>query len=232
MKKKNLMFGYDLQLFAENDDNADDNNNQDDSDQNGDTGENTDNDSDNDDKKEKTFSQSQVNKMMAREKKQGRNSILNELGINPKDEKAIEKVKNLIKSQKTDEEIASEEKARQNQVLNEAEERATIAEAKVEAMMAGVKPQYVDDAIALVMAKITDDTDFKSILAEFKTKYPIWFDVSEDGKNDNKNKAGQRGTGASMQSKNNKDSEEKSLGARLAAQRRTNNKKSSFWNNH
>lgn len=99
-------------------------------------------------------------------------------------------------------------------------------------MMAGVKPQYVDDAIALVMAKITDDTDFKSILAEFKTKYPIWFDVSEDGKNDNKNKAGQRGTGASMQSKNNKDGEEKSLGARLAAQRRTNNKKSSFWNNH
>ena len=51
---------------------------------------------------EKTFSQDQVSKMMAKEKNQGRNAVYNELGINPKDEKQIEAIKTFIESQKTD----------------------------------------------------------------------------------------------------------------------------------
>ena len=55
-------------------------------------------------KKEKTFTQEQINAMMTREKNQGRNAILKELGIDPKDTKMVAMVKALIDSQKSDEE--------------------------------------------------------------------------------------------------------------------------------
>lgn len=182
----------------------------------------------------KTFTQEQVNRMMTREKNQGRNAALKELGIDPKDKKSIAMVKALIDSQKTDEQRAAEKESENQTKMNEAEQRAQIAEAKAEAMMLGVKTQYVDDAVTLALAKMTEDSDLKTIIGELKTKYPIWFGESEEDekeKNDKNNKAGQKGTGSSIKNteKGKKKNEEKGLGARLAAQRKTGNKKSSYW---
>lgn len=177
----------------------------------------------------KTFTQDQVNRMMTREKNQGRNAVYKELGINPKDSKAIAMIKALLDSQKTDEEKAAEEKAENQSKMNEAEQRAQFAEAKAEAMMLGVKTQYVEDVVTLALAKMTEDSDIKTIIGEFKTKYPIWFGESENNDN-NKSKTGQKGTGSTIKSsKENKGQETKSFGARLAAQRRSSSKKSSYW---
>lgn len=189
-------------------------------------------------KTEKTFSQAQVNKMMTREKNQGRNSAYKELGIDPKDSKAIAMVKALIESQKTDEQKAAEKDAEAQNKTREAEQRAQIAEAKAEAMMLGVKSQYVDDVVTLALAKMTEDSDLKTIIGEFKTKYPVWFGESDDKDDkDNKDKGakdkktGQKGTGSTVKSSDKeKDKESKGLGARLAAQRKTG-KKSSYWGN-
>ena len=43
--------------------------------------------------------------------------------------------------------------------------------------------------LTLALAKMTEDSDLKTIIGEFKTKYPVWFGESEedDDKND-KNK--------------------------------------------
>lgn len=185
----------------------------------------------------KTFTQEQVNRMMTREKNQGRNAALKELGIDPKDSKAIAMVKALIDSQKTDEQKAAEKDAENQTKVNEAEKRAQVAEAKAEAMMLGIKTQYVDDVVALALSKMTEDSDLKTIIGEFKDKYPIWFGESneddKDGKNKGKGKTGQKGTGSSVKtSKEDKGKEEKSLGARLAAQRRGTGKKSSYWGNN
>ena len=189
----------------------------------------------------KTFTQEQVNKMMTREKNQGRSAALKELGIDPKDSKMVAMVKALIESQKTDEQKAAEKDAENQTKVNEAERRAQVAEAKAEAMMMGVKTQYVDDVVALVLAKMTEDSDLKTIIGEFKTKYPVWFgeseDDDEDGKdkgNKGKGKTGKKGTGSSVKtSKEDKGKgEEKGLGARLAAQRRGAGKKSSYWGNN
>lgn len=186
----------------------------------------------------KTFTQEQVNKMMTREKNQGRNAALKELGIDPKDSKMVAMVKALIESQKTDEQKAAEKDAEVQNKMNEAEQRAQVAEAKAEAMMLGVKPQYVDDVVTLALAKMTEDSDLKTIIGEFKTKYPVWFGESEDddkgGKDKGKGKTGQKGTGSSVKtSKEDKGKgEEKGLGARLAAQRRGTGKKSSYWGNN
>lgn len=186
----------------------------------------------------KTFTQEQVNKMMTREKNQGRNAALKELGIDPKDSKMVAMVKALIESQKTDEQKAAEKDAEAQNKMNEAEQRAQVAEAKAEAMMLGVKTQYVDDVVTLALAKMTEDSDLKTIIGEFKTKYPVWFGESEDddkgGKDKGKGKTGQKGTGSSVKtSKEDKGKgEEKGLGARLAAQRRGAGKKSSYWGNN
>ena len=146
-------------------------------------------------------------------------------------------VKALIESQKTDEQKAAEKDAEAQNKMNEAEQRAQVAEAKAEAMMLGVKTQYVDDVVTLALAKMTEDSDLKTIIGEFKTKYPVWFGESEDDekgeKDKGKGKTGQKGTGSSIKaSKEDKSKEGKSLCARLAAQRRGTSKKFSYWGNN
>lgn len=185
---------------------------------------------------DKTFTQDQVTRMMTREKNQGRNAALKELGIDPKDTKAMAMVKSFMDSQKTDEQKAVEKEVENQNKMNEAEQRAQVAEAKAEAMMLGVKTQYVDDVVTLALAKMTEDSDLKTIIGEFKTKYPVWFGESEEDDKDKdkgKGKTGQRGTGSSVKNSNKeKKGEEKGLGARLAAQRKTSGKKSSYWGNN
>lgn len=186
---------------------------------------------------EKSFTQSQVTRMMTREKNQGRNAAFKELGIDPKDSKMVNMVKAMIESQKTDEQKAAEQKSAEQAALEEANHKAAVAEAKAEAMMLGIKKNFVDDAVTLAMSKMTDDSDLKTIIGELKTKYPIWFedggDDNDDGKGQNKDKTGQRGTGSSVKSveKDKKGGEDnKGLGARLAAQRNKGaGKKSSYW---
>ncbi len=182
--------------------------------------------------KEKTFTQAQVTRMMSKEKKQGKNSVYKELGIDPKDTKMIAMFKAFVNSQKSDEDIAAENKAENDAKLAEAERKALTAELKAEAMMMGVKTQYVEDIVTLAMSKMTDeDADAKVIMGEFKKKYPVWFGEGSD--EDDSESTGKKGTGSSISNKdkNNKGEKNKSLGARLAAQRKQQNdsNKSSFW---
>ena len=176
---------------------------------------------------EKSFTQSQVSSMMAKEKRQGRESVYKELGIDVNDSKMVELIKNFIGSQKTSEQVQQEEAAAAAAKIAEAEHKAYIAEVKVEAMKLGVSPEYVDDAVTLSLAKKTDDSDIKSIVAELKSKYPMWFTTT----NEKGGPAGQKGTGASVNSAEPKpNGEKKGLGARLAAQRNSGGEtKKSFW---
>lgn len=185
----------------------------------------------------KTFTQDQVTKMMTREKNQGRNAVYKELGIDPKDTKTVNMFKAFIESQKTEEQKAAEKETENQNKVNEAEQRALVAEAKAEAMMLGVKTQYVEDVVTLALAKMTEDSDIKTIIGEFKTKYPVWFGESSEeddkAKDKGKGKTGQKGTGSSVKNSNKeKGNEEKGLGARLAAQRKSSGKKSSYWGNN
>lgn len=188
-------------------------------------------------KTEKTFTQAEVNRMMAREKHQGVNSVYNELGIKPGDKKTLSDIKEYLASQKSEEQKALEAEAAQASEIAKANERAAIAEAKAEAMMIGVQTQFVEDATTLALAKVAaeDGTNIKTALGELKTKYPIWFgaakeeDSEEDKKDTGKSKVGQKGTGSSVKaSEKDKGGEAKSLGARLAAKKH-GTAKSTYW---
>ena len=192
-----------------------------------------DNSGNNDSKGEKTFTQDDVNRMMTREKKQGANSVYNELGIKPGDKKSIEAVKKFLESQKTDAQKEAESIAANNAALEEANRKLALAEAKAEAMQLGVQAQFVDDAVTLALGKVANEegTDIKTALGELKTKYPVWFEngSGDDGK-DSKAKIGQKGTGSSVKSgSKDKGDESKNLGARLAASRKSNAGKKSYW---
>lgn len=182
-----------------------------------------------DGKKDKTFTQSQVNRMMSTEKKQGRNAVFAELGLDPNDKKSIELVKQLLESQKSSEQKTAEEKIANEARVKEAERKAFLAEAKVEAIKLGVQAKYVDDVITLAEAKVDESTQIKDVIAEFKTKYPVWFEAEEDTKGN----VGKKGTGSSVKANSGKKSgeEEKSLGARLAASRKPQSSKKSYWGN-
>lgn len=188
------------------------------------------------------FSQEEVTRMTTREKQQGRNSVFNELGIKPGDQKQIDAIKAFIKSQKSDEQLALEKDQESQSKIAEANQRALVAEAKAEAMMLGVKAQFVEDAVTLVLSKIDvndEKADMKSALGELKTKYPVWFEEGDDDENDDGKgnggaagkKTGQKGTGTTVKADKNKDKggTEKSLGQRLAAQRKNSTPKKSFW---
>lgn len=188
-------------------------------------------------KKERSFSQEQVNRMMTREKNQGRAAAFKELGIDPKDTKMVKMFQAFIESQKTDEQKAAEKDIEVQAKQAEAERRAMVAEAKAEAMMLGIKSQYVDDAVNLALSKMSNDNnDIKTILNELKEKYNVWTDdASEEDKSVKGKKTGmtgQKGTGASVKEstkKGGKDKETSGMGARLAAQRKTTGNKNSYW---
>ena len=197
------------------------------SDNNQSTNNNTEN---NNGKGEKTFTQDDVNRMMTREKKQGANSVYNELGIKPGDKKSIDAIKKFLESQKTDAQKEAEKINAENSALAEANHKLALAEAKAEAMQLGVQAQFVDDAVILALGKVEneDGTDIKTALGELKTKYPVWFE-NPHGK-DEKSSTGQRGTGSSVKSsQKDKGNDNKNLGARLAANRKSSTSKKSYW---
>lgn len=181
---------------------------------------------------EKTFTQADVTRMMTREKRQGRNSVFNELGIDPSDAKSIAMVKALMESQRQSAQPAQPVSDSVNEQLAEAERRARMAEAKAEAMMLGVKPQFVEDVVTLATVRLAEqgeNAEFKDVIGELKSRYPLWFGEDED----DKSATGKRGTGSSVNpdsgSKGSKENE--GIGKRLAAQRKPHRKQGSYWGN-
>lgn len=188
--------------------------------------ENNQDDSDDSEKGEKTFTQSEVNKMMSREKKQGRSALLKELGF-----KNVDDAKSFYNKYKPQEDASKTDEQKQNEVNSqntELQNKLATAQAQVAAMKFGAKSEYVDDVITLALAKLDDENDdLNEIFGEIKTKHSYMF-ISKD--EDEKGNAGKKGTGGSPSGKNSSGSDkEKSIGARLAAAKKNNTIKSHYF---
>lgn len=175
---------------------------------------------------DKLFTQSQVNTMMANEKRQGKSSVFKELGIDSKDEKMIAMVKSFAESYSKG--IDPGEKLQKEEALRlEAEARAQKAETKLEAISLGAKSDFIDDIITIASSKLNDSNDLKTVLSDMKTKYPFWFN---DAQGSDSNTTGNSGTGSSVSSSSNVGKNLQAIGSRLAAQRKEENKISgNFW---
>lgn len=199
---------------------------------------------------EKTFTQTQVNRISAAEKKQGREAAFREMGIDPNDTATINMFKAFLAAQKTPEQQHQEQMNAQQIKNAELEHKAMVTEAKAEALMLGADPQFIDDIVTLAVSKVTDSNDMKSVLSEMKTKYTVWFGGQQNGaqgqnnqgnqnqqqnrQNNQQNQTGQNGTGSAITNQSgsgNGGKSNDSLGAQLAAHRKSfgGQKKTSYW---
>ena len=156
---------------------------------------------------EKTFTQAELTATAAKEKSQGKNSVLKIFGC--KDE-AEAKAQAAAFKKWQDDQKTLEQKAHDAQAANAAvEARAQAAENKLICITAGVTSESLDDALAIAVLKVSDDKDLAAVLAEMKTqpKYKGFF--AEIG----------GGTGNSVDHKKQGAGGTDNIGARLAKAR-------------
>lgn len=155
MKNEKNVLPLILQLFAEdnnNGDNGSENNNQ--------------------ESGEKTFTQSQVSSMMAKEKSEGKRSILKTLGFNCEEDAmtAMKELKEFKDNQKTKEELLNDNIKNANSDKDKAIARAEYAEQKLSCLSAGVNSDSLDDVLAIAKLKVSDDKNLDKVLEEMKSE--------------------------------------------------------------
>jgi hypothetical protein len=175
---------------------------------------------------EKTFTQTEVSRFLTKEKNQGRAAAYRDLGIDPKDSAAIQKIKDWIAEQKPESQKLAEKQIEENNQLKDAEHRAFLAEIKAEILTAGIQPGYIDDATALIAVKQNDaEFDLQKTIETIKTKYPVWFTASKT----EEKPEGHKGTGHPINPGRSDSGKPQGIGERLAAQRKEGAVKSVFW---
>jgi len=174
---------------------------------------------------EKIFSQEEVSKMMSREKKDGRNALLKDFGVDPSDAAAIDEIKKFVQSKKPEVQIEAEKQLEAQRKVQEAETKAFHAEVKAEILQAGINREYLDDALALITAKCTDSDDLMETVEAVKAKYPVWF-ADEQSK---VSYLGSKGTGSPIQPGGSSSSKQDDLGKRLAERCKQSSVQSTHW---
>ena len=166
---------------------------------------------------EKTYTQAQVNVMLANEKRQGKQAILRALGIKDVNEgKSKMQQQQQTNQQQLDEENQAAQllsNAREAQI--NAEARAQAAERKLSVLKAGVRPEFVDDVVYIATGKATDAEDFEEVVTAMKETHSFYF-MQDNNSNQNNN-----GTGGNTNFKKQQQQQEQAgaLGKRLAEQR-------------
>ena len=185
-------------------------------------------DQNHDESGEKTFTQTEVSGMMAKEKNEGKRSVLKNLGFKSEQEamEAIKKYNEFVESQQSEAEKSKAAADKAESEKNEALQRAKNAEDKLACYNSGVNAEYIDDVYAIASSKVTDDKDLQTVLKEMKEdeKYKSFFTVEKDSS------SGFKGTGSNAGHGNNHSGEEKGYGAKLAKRNMPSSNKSSYFN--
>lgn len=170
---------------------------------------------------EKTFTQEELNSILASEKRKNISNVYKDLGFEkPEDAKAfIEKYKDAEEKKKDDLTKAQDRVAELEKEKATEAKKAREAEYKFKAIEEGCDAKNAKDVVALAVSKMTDDKDFDTALKEVKESYPIMFEFSNNNNNNS-------GTGASANNPRRKSAgkELEGIGKRLAEQRKNNAK--------
>lgn len=136
----------------------------------------------NNSKPEKTFTQDDVNNLIAREVKKAQEKLLKQLGVedfnSAKD--GLAKFKEWQESQKTEAQKQAERlqelETNYNTVLQEKENLA----AQLSAVKAGVNAEYVSDVIVLAQKYLDEDTTIDDAIVKVLDKYPHFKGVNQE----------------------------------------------------
>lgn len=177
-------------------------------------------------KNQKTFTQEDLNRIAAQEKRQGASSILKALGFES-EEKAKEYLEAKRKEddeKKDDLQKAKDAEAAANTAKAAAEAKAALLEKRFKVVSMGVSADKADDIVTLATAKAVNGKTFEDAVEDLKKAYPELF----KGKQEERGGTGSGGN--PPRGKNTGDDD--SIGKRLAEQRKTSksqNKKNSYF---
>ena len=173
----------------------------------------------------KTYTQDQVNAMMSNEKRTARQALFKELGLEY-DEKSyktsLENAKKTLDAGKSQAQLDAEARKRAETDLTEAQKQNQALQAKVAALSAGVKPEFLDDIISLALPKVDDKNNLEAVLKTLQEKYPGSFMGSTDSSN--------KGTGNPTNPARKSTEGQDTLGKRLASSVKRAPAKSSYFN--
>ena len=174
----------------------------------------------------KTYSQDDINRMLANEKRTARQALFRELGLEYDDKSyktSLENAKKTLDAGKTQAQLDAEARKQAESGLAEEQKKTAALEAKFAALSAGVKPEFLDDIISLALPKVDDKTDLEAVLKTLKEKYPGSF-------TDDKGSSG-NGTGNPTNPARKSNNDQDTLGKRLASGIRRPPEKSNFFKN-
>lgn len=163
----------------------------------------------------KTFTQDEVNSLLASTKKEAKKNVLSSLGFKSEAEakNSISMLNKLLDDESADNSEDNKE--------SENEKRALAAESKLTCLLAGVDKDSIDDVIAIANKKVTQEKDLSKVLEEMKEekRYSSFF--CEDNK----------GTGSDPGHSGNTDDNSDSYGKRIASMNKSSssNGKSNFF---
>lgn len=130
-------------------------------------------------KETKTFTQEEVNRLLAKEKESGRRSVLKEI-LGTEDVKTAKdgwnKYQQHLESQKTEQQKKDEALAKEQKARADAEARERAANNKLALMAAGAKKEAMDDLLVLANAKVNETTTIDIVIADLKKVHGSMFD--------------------------------------------------------
>lgn len=166
----------------------------------------------------KTFTQEELNNILASEKRKNINSVYKDLGFESSEEaKAYLEKHRKEDDDKKDELTKSQERLAELEKEKAAEaKRATEAEYRFKAIESGCDAKNAADVVVLATAKVSEDKDFETALKEIKETYPSLFSSSEGNSGTGSNGSNPRGR--------RNGSDISGIGKRLAEQRKNSAK--------
>ena len=136
----------------------------------------------------KTFTQEEVNGLVAKEAKKAQEKIFKSLGFEDvkSAKEGFEQLREWKDSQKTEAEKQSEAIAEKDKQLEAVILENKQLTAKYAALTLGVRSDAVDDVIALSQSKVTDDVTIEDAISEVLAKYPQFGNIPEEPKEEPK----------------------------------------------
>jgi hypothetical protein len=122
----------------------------------------------------KTFTQEDVNNIVAKEAKKAQEKLLKQLGIEDFNsaKEGLQKFKEWQDAQKTEAQKQAERLQELETKYNTVSEENASLKAQIAAMKAGVHADYVEDVVILAQRLVNDDTTIDDAIAKVVEKYP------------------------------------------------------------
>ena len=121
-----------------------------------------------------TFSQEDVNNIVAREAKKAQEKLLKQLGIEDFDnaKEGFQKFQEWQESQKTEAEKQAEQLEQLTSDNKQKDETISGLQAQLSALKTGVTADSVEDVVALAKNYVSDDVDMDTAIKQVIEKYP------------------------------------------------------------